>query len=112
VLQKFCSENKIPLAIVRPSIVTCSLQEPIPGWIDNLNGPSGKKGMLIKPVYKKFYSVKVDYVCVSGFVVGVGKGLLRTAITNCQLVGDMIPVDIAINLMIAAAWKSAIGGMQ
>ncbi|EFX77194.1 hypothetical protein DAPPUDRAFT_54548 [Daphnia pulex] len=80
-------ENKIPLAIVRPSIVTCSLQEPIPGWIDNLNGPSG-------------------------FVVGVGKGLLRTAITNCQLVGDMIPVDISINLMIAAAWKSAIGGMH
>lgn len=87
VLQKYCSENKIPLAIVRPSIVTCSLQEPIPGWIDNLNGPSG-------------------------FIVGVGKGLLRTAITDCNLVGDMIPVDIAINLMIAAGWKSAIGGMQ
>jgi fatty acyl-CoA reductase len=49
---------------------------------------------------------------VSGFVVGVGKGLIRTAITNCQLVGDMIPVDISINLMIAAAWKSAIEGTQ
>jgi fatty acyl-CoA reductase len=49
---------------------------------------------------------------ISGFVVGVGKGLIRTAITNCKLVGDMIPVDISINLMIAAAWKSAIDGTQ
>lgn len=51
-------------------------------------------------------------VSISGFIVGVGKGLLRTAITDSNLVGDMIPVDIAINLMIAAAWNSAIGGMQ
>ena len=32
----------IPLAIVRPSIVTAARQEPIPGWVDNLNGPTGK----------------------------------------------------------------------
>lgn len=32
----------LPLAIVRPSIVTAAKQEPIPGWVDNLNGPTGK----------------------------------------------------------------------
>ena len=31
----------IPMAIVRPSIVTAALQEPMPGWVDNLNGPTG-----------------------------------------------------------------------
>jgi len=31
----------MPLAIVRPSIVGASWKEPFPGWIDNLNGPSG-----------------------------------------------------------------------
>lgn len=40
-LQEEC--GAIPLAIVRPSIVTAALQEPIPGWIDNLNGPTGWK---------------------------------------------------------------------
>ena len=32
----------IPLAIVRPSIVTAAEKEPQPGWIDNLNGPTGQ----------------------------------------------------------------------
>jgi hypothetical protein len=32
----------LPLAIVRPSIVVAAWKEPVPGWIDNLNGPTGK----------------------------------------------------------------------
>ena len=31
----------IPLAIVRPTIVTAAMKEPLPGWVDNLNGPTG-----------------------------------------------------------------------
>ena len=31
----------INIAIVRPSIVTAAWKEPIAGWIDNINGPSG-----------------------------------------------------------------------
>lgn len=31
----------IPLAIVRPSTVTAAFKEPMPGWIDNINGPTG-----------------------------------------------------------------------
>ena len=32
-----CHE-KIPCAIVRPSIVGATWREPFPGWIDNFNG--------------------------------------------------------------------------
>ena len=39
-LQEEC--GSIPLAIVRPSIVTAAFKEPIPGWVDNLNGPTGE----------------------------------------------------------------------
>lgn len=31
----------LPVAIVRPSIVTAAWKEPFPGWIDNVNGPTG-----------------------------------------------------------------------
>lgn len=31
----------LPVTIVRPSIVLCSLKEPIVGWVDNWNGPTG-----------------------------------------------------------------------
>jgi len=79
-LQEEC--GAIPLAIVRPSIVTAALQEPIPGWIDNLNGPTG-------------------------FIAGVSKGLLRALRLDQNAVGDIIPVDFPINLMIAAAWYTA-----
>ena len=34
--------SDLPLSIFRPSIVVAAAQEPVPGWIDNLNGPTGK----------------------------------------------------------------------
>jgi len=73
----------LPLAIVRPSIVTAAKQEPIPGWVDNLNGPTG-------------------------FISGVGKGFMRSFYINSDLVGDIIPVEYPINLMIAVAWHTAL----
>lgn len=39
VLEK--ESGNVPLAIVRPSIVSAALKEPFPGWIDNLNGMTG-----------------------------------------------------------------------
>lgn len=44
----------------------------------------------------------------AGFVSGVGKGFLRTFKINDKLVGDIVPVDYPINLMIAVAWHTAI----
>ena len=41
--EKVLEENAsdLPVAIMRPSIVVASWKEPIPGWVDNLNGPTG-----------------------------------------------------------------------
>jgi hypothetical protein len=33
--------GRLPVAIVRPSIIGAIWREPIPGWTDNLNGPTG-----------------------------------------------------------------------
>lgn len=59
--------------------MTAAWKEPLQGWVDNLNGPTG-------------------------IFVGVGKGILRTLRAHRQLVADFVPVDIAINLMIVVAW--------
>ncbi len=84
VAEQLLKEEKgdIPLVIVRPSIVMGSAKEPMPGWIDNINGPIG-------------------------VLVGGSKGFLKVTRSNPDLVGDMIPVDYTINLMIALAWYTA-----
>ncbi|KAK7486341.1 hypothetical protein BaRGS_00022389 [Batillaria attramentaria] len=73
----------LPVAIVRPSIVGASWEEPVPGWVDNLNGPTG-------------------------LLVAIGKGLLRCMHGNFHATADVIPVDIATNAMIAVAWYTAV----
>lgn len=72
----------IPLAIVRPTIVTPALMEPLPGWVESLNGPTGN-------------------------IAGVGKGFIRISKIDKHLVTDIIPVDYPINLMIAVGWYTA-----
>ncbi|XP_022187212.2 LOW QUALITY PROTEIN: putative fatty acyl-CoA reductase CG5065 [Nilaparvata lugens] len=74
--------GELPIAIVRPSIVTAAWREPLAGWVDNLNGPTG-------------------------LFVGAGKGVLRTLLCHKDYITDLIPVDIVINVMIAVAWKTA-----
>uniref|UniRef100_H3C9S8 Fatty acyl-CoA reductase n=1 Tax=Tetraodon nigroviridis TaxID=99883 RepID=H3C9S8_TETNG len=69
------------VAIVRPSIVGASWKEPFPGWIDNFNGPSG-------------------------IFIAAGKGILRTMRASNDAVADLVPVDVVINTMLAAAWYS------
>ncbi|GJQ78025.1 hypothetical protein Trydic_g2373 [Trypoxylus dichotomus] len=70
--------KKIPIAIARPSIVIAAVKEPIPGWVDNLNGPTG-------------------------ILVGAGKGVIRTMHCNASLDADIVPVDIVINRLIVIA---------
>ncbi|XP_037949656.1 putative fatty acyl-CoA reductase CG5065 [Teleopsis dalmanni] len=62
----------MPVIIARPSIVTPSVAEPLPGWVDNLNGPTG-------------------------VLVGAGKGVIRSMLVNGDLTSEIVPVDIAIN---------------
>ncbi|XP_032668396.1 putative fatty acyl-CoA reductase CG5065 isoform X2 [Odontomachus brunneus] len=74
--------QNLPCVIARPSIVTPAVKEPVPGWVDNLNGPTG--------------------ILVAG-----GKGVLRTMLCDTQYHAEVIPVDFAINSLIGIAHKVA-----
>ncbi|CAL8242103.1 unnamed protein product [Merluccius merluccius] len=76
-------QDNLNIGIIRPSIVGASWQEPFPGWIDNFNGPSG-------------------------VFIAAGKGILRTMRANNDAVADLIPVDVVINLTLAAGWYTAV----
>lgn len=62
--------------------VTGSWKEPVPGWVDNVSG-------------------------ISGIMVEIGRGTLRSIICDETLVMDVIPVDIVVNTLIASAWHTA-----
>lgn len=70
----------LPVVIARPSIVTPAWKEPVPGWVDSLNGPVG-------------------------LLVGAGKGVIRSMHCRGELHSEVIPVDIAINGLISLAAK-------
>ncbi|CAH0382773.1 unnamed protein product [Bemisia tabaci] len=73
---------KMPVAIARPSIVCPAVSDPLPGWVDNLNGPVG-------------------------VLIGAGKGVIRTMLCDGRYHAEIIPVDMAINGIIAVGWKTA-----
>lgn len=67
---------------VKKFILVCGAwKEPTPGWVDNM-------------------------FAFTGLLVGMGKGFLRSLYIKTGIKLDFIPVDIAINLMIAAAWNT------
>lgn len=57
--------------------------EPVAGWIDNFNGPTG-------------------------MLLGGGLGFLHTVYLDENVIPDFIPVDTAINGMIISAWYQAL----
>ena len=71
--------NKLPICILRPSIVTAAIEEPYPGWIDNVNG-------------------------ITGIMMEIGRGTISSIVCEKKFVIDVIPVDIVCNMMITAAW--------
>lgn len=58
----------VPLSIVRPSIITASRQQPVPGWIDSTTG-------------------------FGAFVTLIGLGHLRAVVGHPEARLDLIPVD-------------------
>ncbi|CAG9772724.1 unnamed protein product [Ceutorhynchus assimilis] len=82
VVNDLCS-GQIPCVIFRPSIVISSLKDPVPGWIDNFNGPVG-------------------------ILVASGKGILRSLYTEPSLTADYIPVDIVIRALLMATWAKSL----
>ncbi|PSN33943.1 hypothetical protein C0J52_19347 [Blattella germanica] len=62
-------ENRdiLPVAIFRPSIVISTWKDPIPGWIDNMNGPTMG-------------------------IMGCSMGMIRCGHVDKQKVSDMVPI--------------------
>ncbi|KAG5900303.1 hypothetical protein JTB14_000829 [Gonioctena quinquepunctata] len=71
----------IPSAIVRPSIITAAWKEPYPGWVDSVSG-------------------------ITGIFMECGRGTIKSIICDENCTMDMIPVDIVVNTLIAAAWHT------
>lgn len=72
----------LPVVMVRPSIVISTAKEPIAGWINNVYGPTG-------------------------VVAGAGVGLIKALNCDQDKLADMVPVDMAINSVLAAGWDIA-----
>ncbi|XP_043522255.1 putative fatty acyl-CoA reductase CG5065 isoform X1 [Frieseomelitta varia] len=69
----------LPVAIVRPSIIGASLEEPCPGWVDNVFG-------------------------ATAVFLQVGRGILRAMIINKDARLDVVPIDYVIDTIMCAAW--------
>ncbi|RZC36696.1 fatty acyl-CoA reductase -like, partial [Asbolus verrucosus] len=72
--------QNLPIAIVRPSIVTATIEEPIPGWTDNLYG-------------------------LAGIVAGAALGILRSLNAKLDNTTAIVPCDYVINMILASAWN-------
>lgn len=57
-----------------------SVEEPVPGWVDNFNGPIG-------------------------MLVACGVGILRTNHGDPDVINDLIPVDVTVRSLLTAAYK-------
>ncbi|XP_069698281.1 putative fatty acyl-CoA reductase CG5065 isoform X3 [Periplaneta americana] len=81
------SENRdiLPVAIFRPSIVISTWKEPIPGWIDNMNGPTMG-------------------------IMGCSMGMIRCGHVDTDKICDIVPVDTVVNALIATAWETSFRG--
>ncbi|XP_050316285.1 fatty acyl-CoA reductase wat-like isoform X2 [Anthonomus grandis grandis] len=72
----------MPLGVFRPGIVISTCREPVPGWIDNLYGPTG-------------------------VAVGTISGVLRVSPCDTSKRADLVPVDTCVCGLIASAWDVA-----
>ncbi|KAL7727826.1 hypothetical protein ACLKA6_019762 [Drosophila palustris] len=72
--------KKLPVIITRPSIVTAAIHEPLPGWIEGVNGPTG-------------------------LMIGAARGVIRSMHCNPDYASTVIPVDKAINGMILCGYQ-------
>ncbi|XP_026739618.1 putative fatty acyl-CoA reductase CG5065 [Trichoplusia ni] len=70
----------MPAMVLRPSIVIPIWQEPVPGWTDNINGPTG-------------------------LLIGAGKGVIRSMYCKSNSYADYLPVDVFINGIMIVAWN-------
>jgi fatty acyl-CoA reductase len=76
--EDLAAENGLPLSIVRPSIVESALERPYPGWIDGFK--------MAEPI-----------------ILAFGRGAIPEFPGIPESVADIIPVDLVVNALLAAA---------
>ncbi|KAF3442267.1 hypothetical protein FNV43_RR16183 [Rhamnella rubrinervis] len=76
------STEILPLLIVRPTMVTSTVNEPFPGWIEGCR-------------------------TVDGVIVGYGKGKLKCFLSKSTSMLDLIPGDMVVNLILVALTSHA-----
>ncbi|RLN04321.1 fatty acyl-CoA reductase 1-like [Panicum miliaceum] len=67
----------LPIVIIRPSIITCILNEPLPGWMEGIR-------------------------TIDSFIIGYAKQALSIFLVDLNLIMDVIPGDIVVNAMMVA----------
>ncbi|XP_049546653.1 fatty acyl-CoA reductase wat-like [Anopheles darlingi] len=74
--------SKLPVAIIRPSIITTTKEDPLAGWTDNLYG-------------------------FNGVVCGAATGVLRIFHIRMDYKASIVPADTVTNSTLATAWYAA-----
>lgn len=70
----------LPIAMIRPSIVAGIWRQPICGWVDNFNGPTG-------------------------VILSMMSGAIQAMLACESYCADIVPVDIVVNLIICSAYQ-------
>ncbi|KAL7028710.1 hypothetical protein ACKWTF_005969 [Chironomus riparius] len=73
---------RLPVIVLRPSIIISAYEEPFRGYVDNFNGPMG-------------------------IMLGSNIGILKTLLCDPNNVPDMLPVDMCVKAIIISSWKRA-----
>lgn len=89
-------------------LVVSSIEEPIPGWIDNFNGPVG---MFVASGLGNIF-VPQQLMLYFFFNIKFLKGILRAAHGDPNVCLDYMPVDVCVKGMITAAYKKCLEGHQ
>lgn len=77
IVRKYGGDMKV--AIVRPAIISTTMEEPVEGYTDNLYG-------------------------VNGVVMGAGVGVLRILHIDNNLKANIVPADYVVNSILSIAW--------
>lgn len=78
VLRAHANDLNIKVKIVRPSIISATFFDPVPGYVDNLYG-------------------------LNGVLIGAGVGVLRILRIDNRLKSNIVPADYVVNLILAAS---------
>ncbi|XP_055678120.1 fatty acyl-CoA reductase wat-like [Lutzomyia longipalpis] len=75
--------EKLPIIIFRPSMISPSVKEPYPGWVDNFNGLAG--------------------------IIAIGSsGLGRVFYNNLKINANCQPLDVCVRSLLVATWKHSL----